>query len=195
MEEVHWLLTGVMCRGHLTAAHTPLIVSQEAPPGCKDSWEYGLAVGPGHGTFGIVAATVMCSPTLMTPLLLKPSLFPTSLILRFVLNLPHSRAQVTTTPHSCKHTQALTLVFSPGHYLSLFALPLLLCCISTLTSTWTSPVGRGNFVGDLWITVTQAEHSRGDCRQSVMTLALHLNQIPPAEVAEPQSRNNLMIRF
>ena len=27
MEKVHWLLTGVMCRGHLTAAHTPLIES------------------------------------------------------------------------------------------------------------------------------------------------------------------------
>ena len=31
MEKVHWLLTGVMCRGHLTAAHTPLIESVRKP--------------------------------------------------------------------------------------------------------------------------------------------------------------------
>lgn len=73
-------------------------------------------MGQGQGTLCIVATTVLCSPTLMTALLLKPSVFPTSLILRFVLNLPHSHAQVTTTPHSRKHTQALTLVLSPGHY-------------------------------------------------------------------------------
>ena len=97
-------------------SHSTDRISQEVPPGSKDSWEYSLSVGQGHGTLGIVAARVVCSQTLMTPLLLKPSLFPTSLILRFVLNLPHSHAQVTTTPHSCKHTQALTLVFSPGHY-------------------------------------------------------------------------------
>ena len=87
-------------------------------------------------------------------------------------------------PH---HTHAsilkhLYLAFHLGIIQTLFASPPLLCCISTLTSTWTSPVGRGNFVGDLWATVTQAEHSRGDWRQSMMTLALRLNQIPPAEV-------------
>ena len=73
-------------------------------------------MGQGQGTLHIVAATVLSSPTFMTPVLLKPSVFPASLILRFVLNLPHSHAQVTTTPHSRKHTQALILVFSPGHY-------------------------------------------------------------------------------
>ena len=71
-------------------------------------------MGQGHGTLRIVAATVLCSLKFMRPVL-KPSVFTTSLILRFVLNLPHSHAQVTATPHSRKHTQALTFVFSPGH--------------------------------------------------------------------------------
>lgn len=116
MEKVHWLLISVMCRVHLTAAHIPLIDSVRKPHLDPRTAGNTVSVSQGHGTLHIVAATVLCSPTLMTPVLLKPSIFPTPLILRFVLNLPHSHAQVTTTPHSCKHTQTLTLVFSPRHY-------------------------------------------------------------------------------
>lgn len=86
----------------------------------------------------------------MTPLL-KPSLFPTSLILRFVLNLSlHSCAQSHNhTTLTQAHSSTYTLVFSLAHYSNSLCLAPTFVLYLYSDLSLTSPVGRGNLVGDL----------------------------------------------
>lgn len=149
---------------HLTAAHSPVIKSV--------MWPHLDARRPGN----------------VVSLCVKEMAYYLLVMQQSCAHLHFQRpqcAQITPTPHSWIHTQALLPVFSPGHYSnSLYLLPHL--HFLAVYQSWPLP-GRPTLVERILRENSgpekpQTERSPEDCRQAVTTLALHFSQIPPEDV-------------
>lgn len=131
VEKSHWPVTSWTSHGtpHCRSQSTAKI-SHVAPPRCKEAWECSVSVCQGNGILRTGDATVLCSPTLPTPLMCT--------------NHTHTTLMdIHSSTSTCLFTWTLFKFSLP------FASPPLSGCVPVLTFAWTPRTGGENFAGKL----------------------------------------------